>query len=63
MGWLLEIILDNGFSGIRIFKLFAFGIVHPSNNVKGILFGIGRIQIQLCASYEDKIKLEGKGYA
>ena len=65
MGWVLQIIMDDGFTGIRIFKTFAFGIVHPSSNVKGILFAIWRIQIQLCAAYEEVIKIDakGKGYA
>jgi hypothetical protein len=63
MGWLLQILMYDNFSAIRLFKFFSIGIIHPSPNVKGILFGIWKFQIQLVSAYEDKVKIEGEGYA
>ena len=63
MGWLIQILIYDSFSAIRLFKFFSIGIIHPGPNIKGILFGIWKFQIQLVLAYEDKVELEGKGYA
>ena len=63
MGWLLQILMYDNFSGIKLFKFFSLGIIHPAPNIKGILFGIWKFQIQLVSAYEDKVKIEGEGYA
>ena len=64
MGWLLKIMLYDNFSGIKLFNLISFGIVHPSHNVKGLLFGLWKIQFQFAVAVEEELqKLEGEGYA
>jgi hypothetical protein len=63
MGWFIQIIMYNNLSAIRIFKFLTIGIIHPAPNIKGILFGIWKFQIQLVSAYEDKITIEGEGYA
>tara|TARA_R100000808_G_scaffold6623_1_gene19523 strand:+ start:1344 stop:1538 length:195 start_codon:yes stop_codon:yes gene_type:complete len=64
MGWLLQILILSNFTGIKLFKLFTIGAVHPESYVRGILFGIWRFQFQFILTYDSKIELEGeKGYA
>tara|TARA_R110002012_G_scaffold179021_2_gene344437 strand:+ start:1531 stop:1722 length:192 start_codon:yes stop_codon:yes gene_type:complete len=63
MGWLLKVMLYDNFTGIKLFNLISFGVVHPSNNVKGLMFGLWRVQFQINVAIEEKLQIEGEGYA
>lgn len=66
-GWLLGIYLFDELSMIRLFKLIKIGLLHtknPDGIVKGIMFGIGRLEVQFTLGFWNRnIKEETIGHA
>ncbi len=66
MGKLLGIYMLDEVSFIRLLNIFKIGYIHPEDTpgtVRGFMFGIWRLEVQLILGFWDKSKQTAEGVA
>ena len=60
-GWIVELHLVDDITMLRFFKLIRIGLIHPKGeHIKGIFFGISRLEAQLTFVFWPKKHFENR---